>query len=109
MNEKWLRRLTVLNFKLLPLVPIVTEIPTCPKRRCSPSGGRRSRVGGTGLPLAPQVNTHMHTLEQLRSGALAGTRRLDLNGAGLTHLPPEVYGLADTLEVLNQGVSCLLH
>lgn len=43
----------------------------------------------------------MHTLEHLRSGALTGTRRLDLNGAGLTHLPPEVYGLADTLEVLN--------
>jgi hypothetical protein len=43
----------------------------------------------------------MHTLEQLRSGALAGIHRLDLNGAGLTHLPSEVYGLADTLEVLN--------
>ena len=42
----------------------------------------------------------MHTLEQLRSGALAGTRRLDLN-CGLTELPPEVLGLADTLEVLN--------
>ena len=43
----------------------------------------------------------MHNLELLRSGALTGTRRLDLNGAGLTHLPPELYGLADTLEVLN--------
>ena len=44
----------------------------------------------------------MHnTLEHLRSGALTGTRRLDLNGAELTHLPTEVYGLADTLEVLN--------
>ena len=42
----------------------------------------------------------MHTLEQLRSGALAGTRRLDLS-CGLTELPPEVLGLADTLEVLN--------
>lgn len=42
----------------------------------------------------------MHTLEQLRSGALAGFTRLDLC-AGLTALPPEVYGLADTLEVLN--------
>lgn len=42
----------------------------------------------------------MHTLEQLRSGALAGTRRLDLS-CGLTELPPEVFGLADTLEVLN--------
>lgn len=42
----------------------------------------------------------MHTLDQLRSGALAGTRRLDLS-AGLTELPREVLALADTLEVLN--------
>jgi hypothetical protein len=42
----------------------------------------------------------MHTLEQLRSGALAGTRRLDLS-CGLTELPSEVFDLADTLEVLN--------
>lgn len=42
----------------------------------------------------------MHTLEQLRSGALAGTRRLDL-ACGLTELPREVFDLADTLEVLN--------
>ena len=42
----------------------------------------------------------MHTLEQLRSGALAGTRRLDLS-AHLQTLPPEVFDLADTLEVLN--------
>jgi len=42
----------------------------------------------------------MHTLEQLRSGALAGTHRLDLS-CGLTELPPEVFGLADTLEILN--------
>ncbi|PUE06756.1 protein kinase [Limnohabitans sp. T6-5] len=42
----------------------------------------------------------MHTLEQLRSGALAGTRRLDL-ACGLTELPGEIFDLADTLEVLN--------
>lgn len=42
----------------------------------------------------------MHTLEQLRSGALAGARRLDLS-CGLTELPHEVFALADTLEVLN--------
>ncbi|TNF56758.1 MAG: protein kinase [Burkholderiales bacterium] len=41
------------------------------------------------------------TLEQLRSGALAGARRLDLSSAGLEQLPPEVFGLADTLEVLS--------
>ena len=42
----------------------------------------------------------MHTLEQLRSGALAGTHRLDL-ACGLTELPEEIFALADTLEVLN--------
>ncbi|UOQ50763.1 leucine-rich repeat-containing protein kinase family protein [Hymenobacter cellulosivorans] len=42
----------------------------------------------------------MHTLEQLRSGALAGTTRLDLSG-GLTEFPREILDLADTLEVLN--------
>nr|WP_295769268.1 leucine-rich repeat-containing protein kinase family protein [Rhodoferax sp.] len=42
----------------------------------------------------------MHTLDQLRSGALAGTRRLDLS-CDLDALPPEVFDLADTLEVLN--------
>lgn len=42
----------------------------------------------------------MHTLEQLRSGALNGIRRLDLS-ADLDHFPPEIFDLADTLEVLN--------
>ena len=42
----------------------------------------------------------MHSLEQLRSGALAGAKRLDLS-CGLTRLPDEVFELADTLEVLN--------
>lgn len=39
----------------------------------------------------------MHTLEQLRSGALAGTRRLDLS-CGLTEPPQEIFELADTLK-----------
>ena len=42
----------------------------------------------------------MHTLDQLRSGALVGARRLNLS-CGLRTLPPEVFDLADTLEVLN--------
>lgn len=42
----------------------------------------------------------MHTLDQLRSGALTGARRLDLS-CDLEALPPEVFDLADTLEVLN--------
>ncbi len=45
-------------------------------------------------------NCCMHTLEQLRSGALAGTRRLDLS-CGLREVPPQVFDLADSLEVLN--------
>ena len=48
----------------------------------------------------------MHTLEQLRSGALMGTRRLDLS-CDLRALPPEVFDLADTLEVLNLSVNQL--
>ena len=40
------------------------------------------------------------TLHALRRGALAGARRLDL-ACGLRTLPPEVFDLADTLEILN--------
>ncbi|PUE38784.1 leucine-rich repeat-containing protein kinase family protein [Limnohabitans sp. Hippo3] len=50
----------------------------------------------------------MHTLEQLRSGTLAGTRRLDL-AYGLTELPAEIFTLADTLEVLNLSGNRLRH
>ncbi len=42
----------------------------------------------------------MHTLEDLRAGKLAGTRRLDLS-AGLTEFPEEIFSLADSLEILN--------
>lgn len=42
----------------------------------------------------------MHTLEQLRRGELAGTRRLDLS-VELTEFPKEIFALADSLEVLN--------
>ncbi|RSK50211.1 leucine-rich repeat-containing protein kinase family protein [Hymenobacter rigui] len=42
----------------------------------------------------------MHTLHQLRTGALAGATRLDLRG-GLTEFPREIFALADTLEILN--------
>ena len=40
-------------------------------------------------------------------GALAGTSRLDLRGAGLSELPSEVLALADTLEVLDLSGNCL--
>ena len=39
-------------------------------------------------------------LSQLKSGALAGSVRLDLS-CGLTEFPREIFDLADTLEVLN--------
>ena len=42
----------------------------------------------------------MHSLEQLRSGELTGTTRLDLS-AGLVEFPREIFDLADSLEVLN--------
>ena len=50
------------------------------------------------------------TLELLRSGALSGAQRLDLSGCGLHELPAEVFGLADSLEVLdltNNALSAL--
>ncbi len=43
------------------------------------------------------------TLAALRAGDLAGATRLDLSGADLSEVPPEVFGLADTLEVLDLG------
>lgn len=46
------------------------------------------------------MGTATHTLEQLRTGALAGARRLDLS-AGLNRFPDDIFDLADTLEVLN--------
>ena len=42
----------------------------------------------------------MHTLEQLRSGELAGIQRLQLR-CGLTEFPPEIFNLADSLEILD--------
>ncbi|SET32029.1 leucine-rich repeat-containing protein kinase family protein [Hymenobacter actinosclerus] len=48
----------------------------------------------------------MHTLTQLRAGELAGATRLDL-AEGLTGFPPEIFSLADTLEVLNLSGNAL--
>lgn len=42
----------------------------------------------------------MHTLEQLRAGALQGIQRLQLRG-GLTEFSREIFELADTLEILD--------
>jgi Protein tyrosine and serine/threonine kinase/Leucine rich repeat len=48
----------------------------------------------------------MITLEQLRSGALAGSRQLKLC-CGLTAFPPEIFKLADTLEILDLSGNAL--
>jgi hypothetical protein len=47
------------------------------------------------------------TLQALRRGELAGARALDLSGLGLTELPPEILGLADTLEMLDLARNAL--
>lgn len=51
----------------------------------------------------------MNTLAQLKAGHLAGITRLDLS-CGLTEFPEEIFGLADSLEILNlsgNALSCL--
>lgn len=48
----------------------------------------------------------MHTLEQLRAGALAGSRRLNL-ACGLEKFPEEIFALADTLEILDLSGNAL--
>ncbi len=48
----------------------------------------------------------MHTLQQLRSGELAGATRLDLS-CGLREFPREIFELADSLEVLNLSGNAL--
>jgi hypothetical protein len=52
------------------------------------------------------ANSNMHTLAQLRAGELSGITRLDLS-CGLTEFPPEIFELADTLEVLNLSGNAL--
>jgi len=56
--------------------------------------------------LAPDMDHD--TLSQLRAGRLAGARRLDLS-CGLTEFPPEIYDLADSLEILNLSGNRLDH
>ncbi len=50
----------------------------------------------------------MHTLAQLRSGELKGTKRL-LISENLTSFPPEIFELADTLEFLDLSNNALSH
>lgn len=48
----------------------------------------------------------MDTLALLRAGKLAGSQRLNL-ACGLTTFPPEIYDLADTLEILDLSGNAL--
>ncbi|MEO5933135.1 MAG: leucine-rich repeat-containing protein kinase family protein [Duganella sp.] len=48
----------------------------------------------------------MHTLEQLRAGALSGVRRLQMRG-GLTEFPREIFDLAESLEILDLSGNAL--
>lgn len=48
----------------------------------------------------------MHTLTSLRAGELAGIKRLDLC-CGLSKFPPEIFALADSLEILNLSGNAL--
>ena len=52
------------------------------------------------MAYALAMSTNEHTLEKLRSGQLAGLERLDLS-CGLSSFPPEIFELANTLQVLN--------
>jgi hypothetical protein len=56
------------------------------------------RFGGPGCQTHSSLK--MHTLEQLRSGELAGITRLQLR-YGLTEFPREIFDLADSLEILD--------
>lgn len=49
----------------------------------------------------------MTCLHALRRGDLVGARELRLASCGLTSVPPEVFGLADTLEVLDLSGNAL--
>ncbi|WP_365947944.1 leucine-rich repeat-containing protein kinase family protein [Tardiphaga sp.] len=68
-----------------------------------PAAGRSARVRSTG---DDTVESQMHTLDQLRSGALSGARHLKLD-CGLTDFPHEILDLGDTLEILDLSGNAL--
>lgn len=56
--------------------------------------------------LATVALSDVERLEQLRAGRLTGLKRLDLS-CGLTEFPPEIFALADSLEILNLSGNAL--
>lgn len=63
---------------------------------------------GTTLTGNPDIFSTIvtNTLEQLRAGQLAGTRRLKL-ACGLSEFPREIFDLSDTLEILDLSGNAL--
>lgn len=53
------------------------------------------------LVLEPLHSPCMHTLEDLKSGALTGVQTVRLVNLGLTEFPQALFALAETLEVLD--------
>lgn len=74
------------------------RVPLVNLQRCACK--ERCKLAGIGAGIGDNDRMPTHTLEQLRTGQLAGARRLDLS-AGLTRFPREIFELADSLEVLN--------
>ena len=58
-------------------------------------------------PFPTYASFFMHTLEQLRSGALAGLARVELTSCGLREFPAEIFQLADDLEILDLSGNAL--
>ena len=56
--------------------------------------------------LEPDPTPVLSTLTKLRAGQLTGTRRLTL-ACGLTAFPPEIFDLADSLEILDLSGNAL--
>ncbi len=54
--------------------------------------------------MTPQ--SQAHTLAQLQAGMLAGAKHLTLR-CHLTHVPPQIFDLADSLEILDLSGNCL--
>ena len=67
----------------------------------------RGLIRREGPTAARERPMSLANLADLRSGAASGARELHLGGCGLTEFPREIFGLADTLEVLDLGFNAL--
>lgn len=69
------------------------------QRKSSESATHRTAAHATSYE--PLHSPRMHTLEDLKSGALAGAQYVRLTNLGLTEFPQALFTLAETLEVLD--------